>query len=118
MRYSEIIQESGGANQSLASRILDILTPIASNGIVSISLDKVINKVQSIPTGLQVDREMLMDILDPNKFPLIKKIEGDQLYLQQPELAIRSVDDEQKETEADDIKKTAEKQAVKNIKKN
>jgi hypothetical protein len=116
MRYRELMNESGGSSQSLASRILDILTPIASNGIVSISLDNVISKVQSIPTGLHVDREMLMDILDPNKFPLIKKIEGDQLYLQQPEVAIRSVDDEQKETEADDIKNKAEKQAVKNIK--
>lgn len=114
MRYRELM-ESGDSSQSLASKILDLLTPLASNGIESITMDNLVTKVQRIPSGLQIDKEVLIDILDPNKFPIIKKIEGDLIYFKQPELT-RSVTDKQKETEADTIKSTAEKQAVKNIK--
>lgn len=113
MRYLDLLQED--VHQTLASKILDILTPIASNGIQYVTVDQVIKKVQSIPTGMKIDRQMIMDILDPNKFPLVKKIEGDKLYLQSP-IADRSVNDAQKDKEADKIKNDAAQQAVKAVK--
>lgn len=105
-----------GADQSLANRILDLLTPIASNGITSIDMDQLIAKVARIPTGLKVDREMITSILDPNKFPLIDKIEGNTIYLSKAPDSTREVNDDQAETEANKIENTAAAQAVKNIK--
>lgn len=58
-----------------------------------------------------------MNLIAPNKFPIIKSIEGDKIYLKQRSGAMHSVSDKQKETEEERISKTAEKQAIKNIKK-
>jgi hypothetical protein len=112
MRYKDLLED---VHQSLSSKILDILTPIAGNGIEFVTIDQIINKIRGVPTGLKVDREMIMHILDPNKFPLIKSIEGDKLYLSTPP-AQRSINNKQKETEADKIKHSAEKQALNQIK--
>jgi hypothetical protein len=113
MRYYELLAED--TSQSLANKLLDILTPIAGNGVEFVTVDQLIDKVSSLPTGLLVDREMIMNILDPNEFPLIKSIEGDKLYLTALPQS-RSVSDKQKDTEADKIKKTAAKKAVDAIK--
>lgn len=115
MRYKDLVESVvDDAHTTLASKILDILTPIAANGVESVTVDQIIDKIKSIPTGLLIDRELVMDVLDPNKFPLIKSIEGDTVYLKAKE-TIRSVNDDQKDTEAEKIKDTAEKQAVKNV---
>lgn len=116
MRYKDLIESVvDNAHDSLASKILDILTPIAANGMDYVTVDQIIDKVKTIPTGMLVDREMIMDILDPNKFPLIKSIEGDKVYLKAKE-TVRSVNDQQKDKEADKIKSSAAKQAIDNIK--
>lgn len=123
MRYFELVESkrsvgqplSEDVRQSLTSKILDILTPIAGSGVEFVTVDQVIAKVKGVPTGLLVDREMIMDILDPNQFSLIKKIEGDKLFLQSPPQE-RSINDKQKETEAEKIKKTAAKKAADSVK--
>lgn len=116
MRYRELMETLGDKVQgALANSILDILTPIAANGVQSVTVQQLIDKVQKIPTGLKIDRELIMSVLDPNKFPMVKSIEGDNIYLQAPQ-TIRSVNDKQKDREAEKIKTTAAKQAQQAVK--
>ena len=116
MRYYEIIKES--SSESFKVAILDLLTPIAASGVEYVTFKQLAQKLKSIPSGLHIDRALIMQILDPNEFPLIKSIEGDKIFLnpsiEGPE---RAVNDEQKDREADQIKKTAASQALKSIKK-
>ncbi len=115
MRYQELM-ERGNFNRGLSGKILDILTPIASTGVEFISMDQLINKIKHMPTGLKIDREFIMDVLDPNKFSLIQKIEGDKVFLNLPDEVLRKVADPQKEKEADKIAATATQQARKAVK--
>ena len=114
MRYREIIREDDQDSEaSFAQRILDILTPLAANGVEYVTVDQLIQKLKSVPSGLYVDRELIMSVLDPNKFPLVKSIEGDKLMLTKMQGADRSVTDKQADQEQEKIKDTATKQAVK-----
>lgn len=114
MRYREIIRESDQKLQdSFAQRILDILTPLAANGVEYVTIDQIIQKMKSVPSGLYVDRELIMSVLDPNNFPLIKSIEGDKLMLTKMQGADRAVTDQQDDKEQKKIKSDAVKQAVK-----
>lgn len=112
MRYHEIINE--GPSDNFENSILDLLTPVAASGVEYVTFQQIIQKLKSIPSGLHIDRELIMTVLDPNKLPIIKKIEGDKIYLN-PSLSgpERSVSDEQQEKEQDQIAKTATKQAIK-----
>jgi hypothetical protein len=93
---------------------LDLLTPIAASGVEYVTFQQLIQKLKSIPSGLHIDRALIMQVLDPNQFPLIKSIEGEKIFLNPSiEGPARSVNDEQKDREADQIKKTAAKQALK-----
>ena len=115
MRYKELM-EAGNYNRGLSGKILDILTPIASTGVEYISMDQLIDKIKHMPTGLKIDREFVLDVLDPNKFSMIQKIEGDKVFLNLPQEIIRKVSDPQKEQESDKIKDTATQQAQKAVK--
>jgi hypothetical protein len=112
MRYHEIITE--GPDDGFQQSIMDMLTPIAASGVEYVTFQQVIQKLKTIPSGLHIDRELIMQALDPNQLPLIKKIEGDKIYLN-PSLSgpERSVSDQQAEKEQSQIAKTATKQAIK-----
>lgn len=111
MRYFELINES--TSDSFVQKILDLLTPIAAQGIEYVTVSQLIQKLSSIASGLYIDRELIMSVLDPNKLPLIKSIEGDKVYLTKMAGPGRSVSDQQADKEQETIHKTATKQAVK-----
>ena len=112
MRYRDLISES---NES--QRILDMLTPLAAQGIDYVTIDQIIQKFKTSPSGMLVDREMIMSLLDPNKFPLIKSIEGDKLFLTTRVGPTRSVNDKQADKEQEQIKTSATNQAIKSVTK-
>lgn len=115
MRYIELL-ESDDSFGNLASVAMDILTPLASNGIQSVEIDKVIEKLQKIPSGFKIDRPLILKLLDPNRFPLVKKIEGNTIYFDEPPKSGRAVSDEDKASEQAKIAKKATQQAVQNVK--
>lgn len=116
MRYHELLEDKLGSQQTFVNSILDMLTPLASQGMEFVTVQQVINKLKGSSSGLHVDRELVMDLLDPDTFPLVKSIEGDKLYLKKLAGPDRSVSAQQKEKEQDTINKTATKQAQDNIK--
>lgn len=119
MRYRDLLVgpssrlNESEATDNLISSVLDLLTPLASNGVEYVTVDNLINRMSRIPSGFHVDREMVMDLLNPDQFPIIKSIEGDKLYLKTPVAPERSVSSDQKDKEAEKIKDTAAKQAIK-----
>lgn len=78
MRYSELMEDS--SLLKLSDSIKDILTPLASSGLQYITMDQLIKRVQNIPSGLLVDRQLLMNIINPRSFPLVKSIGGDKIF--------------------------------------
>lgn len=118
MRYWELLEGvDTSAVDSLVSAMLDILTPLASNGVEYVTIDQLADKLSSKSTGQRIDRELIMSVLDVNEFPLVHKIEGDYVYLTHSVESARSVSDEQQDQESEKITQTAQKQAIKNIKK-
>lgn len=109
MRYIDLLE----SKSSLHATITDILTPLASNGVEYINVDSLISKIDTAACGMKIDREFIMTLIDPDKFSIVDRIEGDKVYLQGSEAPIRAVGDDQKNKEQDRIKDTAAKQAIK-----
>lgn len=118
MRYYELFEDLDpyGVSDQIANSVVDILTPLASNGVQYVTVQQVLDDLKNYGTGVSIDRSLLIQILDPNKIKLIKNIEGDRINLNNgdngPEI---SQDDKEQQKSEDDIKKTAASQAKKNI---
>ena len=116
MRYWQLLESDSSPFSNLASVAMDLLTPLAGNGVESVPIDKVIEKIQQVPSGLKIDRELIIKLLDPNKFPLVKKIEGNTIYFVQPAKSERAVSDSDKESEQAKIRDKATQKAIQNVK--
>ncbi len=97
--------------------VMDYLTPLVAHNVESCTLQDIQTALRDSRTGLTIDRGLLMQLLDPSRVKLIKKIEGDTVYLDTVE-AINSVaDPDNKEKAAEKLRNKAAKQATKEIKK-
>lgn len=99
--------------EMLRSDAIDFLTPLAAKGIPFVTLQAIADKLSSRDVGVEVDRTLLMKVLDPNAVPLITKIEGDKIYFEVPSMVTRAVDDGDKQREKDRLKAKARKLAKK-----
>lgn len=118
MFLSEIFSDSSvNIIGDMRGLMIDVLTPLAANKVPYVTIQQVVDRLREVRSGVRVDRSLVMNILDPNKVELIKKIEGDRVYLNLP------IPDEieQKEDDAernkDKIRKSANKQAQRNVTK-
>lgn len=98
----------------IRSSITDFLTPLAANGVPYVSMDAIIDKLRDLNTGIEIDKALVMQALDPNEAKMVTKLEGDRVYFQVP-TPDRKVADEQAEREREDVSSTAAKQAKKEI---
>jgi hypothetical protein len=118
MRYYEIFEglNSDSIMNQVRSAVVDILTPLASNGVQFVTVQQILDELKNSGTGVDIDRSMLMQILDPDQVKLVSSIEGDRIELSNgdnsPE---RSVPKQQKQRDEEKIKNTAAQQAKKNI---
>lgn len=116
MRYHELIKEDTGIMDPVRNAVIDILTPLASNGVQFVSVQQILDKLSDSDTGVAVDRSLLMDILNPDQVKIVKSIEGDRINLNTGnDGSQRAVNQKQQKTEQDKIKNTAADQAKKNI---
>jgi pyridoxine 5'-phosphate synthase PdxJ len=117
MRYHEIIREDDSTMDPVRSAVVDILTPLASNGVQFVTVQQVLDQLKASDTGVAIDRSLLMDILNPDQVKIVKSIEGDRINLNTgKDGSQRAVSQQQKQSEEDKIKNTAADQAMKNIK--
>lgn len=110
-------EEEGGVVRELRNDILDMLTPLAANGVPYVTIQAIIDKMAEERSGVAIDRALVMHVLDPADVKMITKIEGDRVYfsLNDPEQAEKNDDEEQKD--ANKVSGMAMKQAKDNIKK-
>ncbi len=102
----------------IKERIMDILTPMVAQKVPFVTIQQILDKVNQLRTGITVDRNLIMTLMDPDKIKIIDKIEGDRVYLKNPDSPDRSVGQDNREKEEDHLNKMAQKQAKKAIDKN
>jgi hypothetical protein len=118
MRYREIIesQDPNSIMSQVRNAVVDILTPLVSNGITYVTVQQVLDKLKNSGTGVDIDRSMLMQILNPDQVKLVSSIEGDRVNLNNGDGdSQRAITQNQKQKEQDNIKDTAQKQAKKEV---
>lgn len=99
---------------SMRSEILDALTPLAVNGVPSISIQSVAKKLAKMRSGIVIDRDLILKILDPDEVKMIVKIDGDNVYFKLPQKNSKTSQD-QAEKDKETVSRTAAKQAKKNL---
>jgi len=117
MKLTDLFEDdTHDVTENIMNDLMDILTPLVAHDIPYITIQQIIDKIDDLDSGVVVDRNLVMTLLDPNYIKLIKKIEGDKIYLTTPMPAARSVSDKDKDKETKKMKKTAKSQAQKSIK--
>lgn len=116
MRLFELFADNVDIVGDLRAQLLDILVPLAGSGIRYTTVDQVIDKLRSLDSGVRIDRNLVMKLLDPAEVALVKSIEGDRVNFTvlSPPSSAKAEEDTQRGIEK--IKTTAEKQAQKDLK--
>jgi hypothetical protein len=109
--------EGGSVVQELRDAILDMLMPLVANGVPHTSVQAVIDKMREEQTGVEIDRALVMHVLDPKEIGIVTKIEGDKIHFKLGDGDDRAASEEQEEKDEKKLKSTALNQAKKDIKK-
>ena len=99
----------------LKSDLMDVLTPMVAHEVPFVTVQQIIDKLRDMHTGIAVDRALIFNLLDPDQVKMVKKIEGDRIYLTQPLPTDREVGEDDKEKEAEHVSDMATQQAQKNV---
>lgn len=121
MLLREFLDDDGpkekGMMDMLRQQLLDYLTPLVAHEVAFVSIHDIADTLRNYRTGLTIDRGMIMELIDPDDMKVIKKIEGDKVYLDTVQAATSDASAEEKERDEKKIKNSAAKQAKKELKK-
>ena len=106
-----------GMMDALRERLMDYFIPLVVRKVAYVSMSDIEEALNSYKTGFTIDRSFIMELIDPDHMKVVKKIEGDKIYLDVIQAANSESSAEEKEKEEEKIKSTAAKQAKKEIKK-
>jgi hypothetical protein len=102
--------------ERLRSVLMDLLTPLSVNKVKSISIDSIIEKLRLEKTGVDLNRQLIMKLIDPRKNSMITRIEGDTVFFRVPLSGnAKSEDEAQKDLKA--VTSKAVKQAKASLSK-
>ena len=93
----------------------NIQAPMVAKEVPFVTIKQVIDKLHNFRTGLSIDRNLVMSMLNPDKIKIISKIEGDRIYLSNPMGSTRSLKKDDKQKEKEHVEDMAKKQAAKNM---
>ena len=118
MRLYEFLDQTKGMLGSLRQQIMDYLTPLVAHDVDSVSVQSIIDELGDFRSGLEIDRSLVMQIMNPESMKLVKRIDGDTIYLNivaamQPNAETQ----DQKERDAQTISNKATTQARKELSK-
>lgn len=118
MLLNELFDETEGSSvvQELRDAIIDMLTPLAAQGVPKVSVQQIIDKMREEHTGVAIDRALVMHVLDPQEVKLVTKIEGDTVFFNLSDEDKYAAGEDQQEKDAKHMQSTALKQATKNVK--
>lgn len=116
MKLFELFSEPMKIGDRLKQAALDLLTPMAGQKVEFATIGQIIDELRQQRPGIVIDRALVMDLLSPDKVELVKKIEGDRIYLQLPEPDSRDLPQDEETREKEKISQKAVKQAMKQAK--
>ena len=117
MLLRELFDDSLNITDEIRDYVMDVLTPMVAAHVPFVTVQQVIDKLREMRIGVSIDRGLIMSVLDPDKIKIIKKIEGDRIYFNDPEAPLRSINDKDEEKEKEHVEDLAGDQAKKEIKK-
>lgn len=115
MLLCELFEDPGEMTQHLRQAALDYLTPLLSQNVPFITIQQMIDALRHAQLGLVINRSMVMDILNPDEVQAVDKIEGDRIYLTQPDGEDRDVDADKAEQDQQHVANMAADQAKKTL---
>lgn len=116
MLLCELFADSSDYIEKMRASLMPTLIPLAAHKVGYVTIQSIMDKMRKKHTGMVIDRNLVMDVLDPQKVKLVDRIEGDRIYLSFPEENLRKVTDDQTELDAERVEDAAQKQAMKAIK--
>lgn len=116
MLLRDLFEDPMDMMTTLRQQVIDYLIPMVSHNIEFITVQDVEDTLRNSRTGLTIDRGLIMQILDPTKLKMVKKVEGDKIYLSVTAAMTSAKSDDQVEKAADTLNNKATAQAKKSIK--
>lgn len=118
MRLHDLYEASDKMVVELRQQVIDYLIPMVAHKIDFVTVSEIEAMLRNSRTGLSVDRSLVMQILDPTKIKVVKRVDGERVYLS---ITAAMTDDgastEEEEQKAQDkLSDKATKQAKKSIK--
>jgi hypothetical protein len=106
MRLDELFDEGPlDITDEIKQTLMDILTPMVAADVPFVTVKQIIEKLRQLRTGLVIDRIKIID-----------KIDGNRVYLSNPNSPTRSLKKSDEEKEAEKVDKMATKKATDNLK--
>ena len=115
MLLFELFSDDGDVVQRLRDDIVDLLLPLAAHGVPFVTVDKIMDKMRGKRTGFEITRDLVFQVLDPDKVAIINKIEGDRVYFSMPNDEDRAVSDDQAQKDQNTVADKAAAQAKQNM---
>jgi len=116
VRLNELFPtEDTSMSNTLQQAAMDMLVPMAGQRLPFVTVQQVIDELRNLQTGVAIDRAVIMDLLSPDNTKVVKKIEGDRIYLQTPNNDQVEKAKEDEVRDAEKIKNRAQKQAKKEM---
>lgn len=115
MRYYELLSEDSQYLADMNAFIVDHLVALQAQGVPEVSMIQVLAGLRR--RGYEIDKESLMDMLNPDEVGAVDQIVGDTIYLAgEGEAPDRSIGQKQTDKEGEKIKKMAQKTIDKDMK--
>lgn len=108
----------GEMTEKMRQAALDFLTPFMGQNLPFVTVNQVIDALRHNNFGLVINRAVVMQLLDPTKVPSIAKIEGDRIYLKDPdaESPENENDAEEEDKQKEQVNQMAQQQAQNSVK--
>lgn len=113
-------QPTFNIEETLRSSVENVLIPLVAQGVPYTTVDAIIDNLSDSgikSMGLRIDRALVMQLLDPDKTSIVKKVEGDRVYLTLPTPDVTAKSERDEEQDIKHVQNTATAQAKKNITK-
>lgn len=104
----------GDVMTQMRQNALDVITPFLAQNVPFITVNQIIDGLKNNNAmGIVIDRSLVMELLDPDQIKAVDRIEGNRIYLTQPDDTTRKVDAEDKEKDQETVQTMAQNQATK-----
>ena len=104
--------------ERLRNAIENVLIPLVAQGVPYTTVDAVIQNLSDSgerSMGLRIDRALVMQLLNPDETGIVKKIEGDRVFLTMPATAPVAKGEQDEERDVQHVMNNATDQAKKQV---